>query len=96
MYLVYILKSILSETCNMRRARIVTRDGFHSTGGGGANMRRLFLGPTKNKNKNQNRELSGDNSTIVRVKYQLDDIPGNEIGNDEDLRNTTLNTVYDE
>lgn len=42
------------------------------------------------------RELSGDNSTIVRVKYQLDDIPGNEIGGDEDLRNTTLATVYDE
>lgn len=40
--------------------------------------------------------MSGENSTIVRVKYQLDDISGNEIGDDEDLRNTTLATIYDE
>ena len=41
-------------------------------------------------------QLSGSNSTIVRVKYQLDDTAGNEVGGDEDLRNTTLSTVYNE
>lgn len=42
------------------------------------------------------RQLSGDNSTIVKVKYQLDDINGNELDGDEDLRNSTLTLVYDE
>ena len=41
------------------------------------------------------RQLSGSNSTITRVMYQLDDIPGNEAYGDEDLRNSTLATVYD-
>ena len=42
------------------------------------------------------RELSGENSTIVRLAYTLDDIPGNEIGGDEDLRASIVDAVYDE
>lgn len=42
------------------------------------------------------RQLTGNESTITRIKYQLDDEHGNEILGDEDIRNATLTTVLDE
>lgn len=42
------------------------------------------------------RQLSGNDSDIVRVKYQLDRINGNEFGDDEDIRNDTLTSILDE
>lgn len=42
------------------------------------------------------RQLAGNDSEIVRVKYQLDRINGNEFGDDEDIRNETLTTIIDE
>ncbi|CAM9288430.1 unnamed protein product, partial [Hapterophycus canaliculatus] len=41
-------------------------------------------------------QLAGNNSAIVRVKYQLDSVNGNELMGDEDLRNATLSVVMDE
>ncbi|CAM9568170.1 unnamed protein product, partial [Scytosiphon promiscuus] len=41
-------------------------------------------------------QLSGNDSAIVRVKYQLDSINGNELMGDEDLRNRTLTVVIDD
>ncbi|CAM9938047.1 unnamed protein product, partial [Pylaiella littoralis] len=41
-------------------------------------------------------QLTGNESAIVRIKYQLDDIHGNEILGDPDLRNETLKVVIDE
>lgn len=43
-----------------------------------------------------NSQLTGNESAIVRIKYQLDDIHGNEILGDPDLRNETLKVVIDE
>lgn len=42
------------------------------------------------------RQLTGNESTITRIKYQLDDVHGNELLGDEDIRNATLTTVLDE
>lgn len=41
------------------------------------------------------RQLSGADSEIASLRYQLDDIPGNEINGDKDLRNSTLSIVND-
>ncbi|CAM9207574.1 unnamed protein product [Ectocarpus sp. 8 AP-2014] len=41
-------------------------------------------------------QLTGNESAITRIKYQLDDVHGNEILGDEDIRNATLTTVLDD
>ncbi|CAM9874336.1 unnamed protein product, partial [Ectocarpus sp. 13 AM-2016] len=41
-------------------------------------------------------QLTGNESTITRIKYQLDEVNGNEILGDEDIRNATLTTVLDD
>lgn len=40
-------------------------------------------------------QLSGPSSSLARVQYQIDDISGNEIKEDEDVRNSTTQLVYE-